>query len=260
MMRSLENYQQGSILGKLIVDTRRIDWGAVKVDDDAFTKIAKERGGWMLAGPKVIASRIKVHFGGNPPRARCTMRLRKDASLDEIGAWMMLKVFEHRIGQTIAAKQKKHDTGGASAVVGERASNVGLGSMEYPQHESLISLGSGAAMHDAPMPSKATAAWMGVGYGKFWSLIARWEADGAIARTRRRVRLAGEVENPALFHQQWGMMPFKAGGLWYAQASNLYRSTTDYRGPNADMRREIGGYGMSAGRMLGKARKQRIVT
>lgn len=183
---------------------------------------------------------------------RCTMILYRDSTYDEIMREMRLKMQEHFIDQVKYAAQAKKDKGVGAEGNRQELSTVGLRAfpkpMElqesihpYEEHPSIKEqLDPVATKHQAPLPSKAFSAKMGVSRSTWFADQVHFEESLRIKRTKRRLKV-GAVADPQAFHRKYGMFPFEVGGLWYAQASNLYQSLTDYRGPNAEHRKRFFG-------------------
>jgi len=253
MLRSLMRHEEGSALGPMVVDSSVLDPAILSRLKGPHAKIALEVGGYFLMDKTALNFRISTVLKGSVPRARCTMLLPRNASMAEIDEWMHLKIFEHKHAQT--CKPRPSSTR-AMTSNGDDASASGGNHMHYHVHEQLksIRIEPTARSSQACMPMKATASWMGVSVNKLFSLRKRWEGDmGAVKATRRRIHLSEAPADPVEFHKMWGMKPFCVGGLWYAQASNSYALTIDYRGPNVELRKGKKGrkrFGMTIGEMI----------
>lgn len=187
-------------------------------------------------------------LGRRPTSARCTLVLDTGMSVREIIKSIEQKVFEHLAEQVLVGKQRKHDSG-SGYQVGEGGSELqtvkGDGPLSRMTHPKSLELPT--TKYQAPMPSAAFSKRMGVSQRTFWRRVSEWESRGAIRRNVRRIELEEPGFHPKgwcrMFHERYGIHPFRCGGLWYGQLSNTYELTHDYRGPNAWTRREVGGYG-----------------
>jgi hypothetical protein len=205
-------------------------------------------GDWhILELKKLIKQRYFYVLAAKPTKARNTLVLSCSMSIAQIMKAIDLKMFQHHHAQVIKAREK-----GPGGTKGDRqrASNA----VNYPVHPDLIPLEPEATKYQAPIPLSSIAALLGVSVRTASRRVSEWDADGAVRRTKRRIKLSAAPDNIKAFHEKWGGMPFERGGLWYAQFSNVYEILTDYRGPYALLRRDRKGYGKSVSEMLGTVR------
>lgn len=234
---------------RLAVNTKDVRW---RHCTNPFQLNAQRLGGWALAPREVLDRWIRHVLVDEPCRAKHTIRIDRTMDIHAIRVQLSLKAFEHFGAQVLHAGENGKGNTGAGSTNGEGASNDVM--RQYAVHPNT--LGSVAVKHQAPMPSKAFSKKLGISQRTFWRRMRQWTSEGSIRRTRRRIHLPGPPEDPAAFRKQWGCAPFKCGGLWYAQQSNLYEFMVDYRGPFSEMRHAHGGYGKTIPEMLARVRKR----
>jgi len=162
-----------------------------------------------------------------PTKAKNTLHIKMSMSIAEIGKEMDLKLFEQQHAKVIYAQNPKLVHGGAK---NKRQQDFQATQREYPVPPECNTLEPLVKMHQAAMPYEATSASMGLSRSTLIRRVHRWEVQGCLTKTKRRIHLSAAPEDPKAFHEKYGAFPFKVGGLWYAQLSNLYEMKRDYGG------------------------------